>query len=127
MTIASFTHSTNNSINSLFSTDVCTVEFQKRGLPHAHILLWLRLEDVELTPQYINKIISAEIPDKNLYPELYNVVSRYNVHGPCGNANPNCPCMVNGKCSKNFPKSFNEETTFDSNGYPIYRRRNDGR
>ena len=39
----------------------------------------------------------------------------------CGNW-----CLENGKCSKQFPKSFNSETTLDENGYPQYRRRNTG-
>lgn len=106
--------------------DVYTVEFQKRGLPHAHILLWLR-EEVQLTPEYIDSIIQAEIPDKETKPELYEAVSRYMVHGPCGDANPNCPCMIDKKCSKKYPKSFNNDTTIDGNGHPVYRRREDGR
>ena len=36
------------------------------------------------------------------------------------------PCMIEGVCSKHFPKSFNEFTHEESNGYPNYRRRNDG-
>lgn len=50
------------------------------------------------------------------------------LHGPCGTANPNCPCMVNGICSKNFPKTFHQETHLPHNGhgYPEYRRPNDG-
>jgi hypothetical protein len=35
--------------------------------------------------------------------------------------------MVNGKCSKGFPKEFQEETAMADSGYPLYRRRNDGR
>ncbi|CAH1420018.1 unnamed protein product [Lactuca virosa] len=48
------------------------------------------------------------------------------MHGPCGSDNPKCPCMIDNKCSKNFPKTFTEHTSVDENGYPIYRRRNDG-
>ena len=49
------------------------------------------------------------------------------MHGPCGTANPNAQCMVNGNCSKKFPKAFQEETQMEVDGYPLYRRRNDGR
>lgn len=49
------------------------------------------------------------------------------LHGPCGVANYNSPCMVDNKYSKHFPKRFMERTTFDEQGYPLYRRRDDGR
>ncbi|CAH9123138.1 unnamed protein product, partial [Cuscuta epithymum] len=49
------------------------------------------------------------------------------MHGPCGPSRTNSPCMSNGRCTKHFPKKYNEETTIDDEGYPIYRRRDDGR
>nr|KAJ0204802.1 hypothetical protein LSAT_V11C500285140 [Lactuca sativa] len=48
------------------------------------------------------------------------------IHGPCGSDDPKCLCMIDSKCSKNFPKTFREHTSVDENGYLIYRRRNDG-
>ena len=35
--------------------------------------------------------------------------------------------MKDNKCSKNFPKSFQDETIIDDFGFTIYRRRDDGR
>ena len=105
---------------------VYTIEFQKRGLPHAHILLWLRTEDKITTTANIEKYISAEIPNKDDDPELYQIVTDHMMHGPCGVDNPSCPCTVDYKCTKDFPKQFNETTVIDDNGYAIYRRRNDG-
>lgn len=35
--------------------------------------------------------------------------------------------MKNDKCSKNYPKDFQDETIIDEAGFTIYRRRNDGR
>ena len=105
---------------------VYTIEFQKRGLPHAHILLWLRTEDKITTTANIEKYISAEIPNKDDDPELYQIVTDHMMHGPCGVDNPSCPCTVDFKCTKNFPKQFNETTVIDDNGYAIYKRRNDG-
>jgi hypothetical protein len=35
--------------------------------------------------------------------------------------------MENGVRTKKYPKDFREETNFNKNGYPSYRRRNNGR
>jgi hypothetical protein len=35
--------------------------------------------------------------------------------------------MKEGVCSKRFPKSFSEDTSVDQSGFPVYRRRVDGR
>ena len=45
------------------------------------------------------------------------------MHGPCGILNPNYPCMVDGKCSKRFPRQLVAETISGNDGYPLYRRR----
>ncbi|XP_057450048.1 uncharacterized protein LOC130741224 isoform X4 [Lotus japonicus] len=103
-----------------------TIEFQKRGLPHAHILLWLSTKDKLHSIELIDSVICAELPDPKVYPLLYQCVSNYMVHGPCGVNRTNSPCMKNGRCSKFFPKNFVEKTSFDSDGYPVYRRRNTG-
>ena len=48
------------------------------------------------------------------------------IHGPCGLAKLNSPCMKQGKCSKFFPKMFAAVTTIDEDKYPIYKRQNNG-
>lgn len=72
----------------------------------------------------VDHVISAEIPDKKKDPNLYELVKQFMMHGPCGTDNPSCPCMVGRKCSKNFPKKWQEDTVVDSDGYPVYKRRN---
>ncbi|KAL6569662.1 hypothetical protein OROMI_014176 [Orobanche minor] len=102
------------------------VEFQKRGLPHAHILLFLNKTDEARIAGNIDDFICAELPDEESDPELYEAVKDYMVHGPCGADNPHSPCMVNNRCSKMFPKSYNERTFVDEKGYHVYRRRDNG-
>ncbi|XP_019149863.1 PREDICTED: uncharacterized protein LOC109146663 [Ipomoea nil] len=75
----------------------------------------------------LDKIIPAEIPDENMGVEYYKAVEEFMMHGPCGKARLNSPCMVKGRCSKHFPKNFLECSTFDDDGYPLYRRRENGR
>ncbi|KAL6847111.1 hypothetical protein ACP4OV_022964 [Aristida adscensionis] len=71
-------------------------EFQKRGLPHEHILLIMKSGSKLTTPDGYDKVISAEIPDKDKYPVLHSLVIKHMLHGPCGALNRNCPCMVEG-------------------------------
>ncbi|XP_019188939.1 PREDICTED: uncharacterized protein LOC109183302 [Ipomoea nil] len=111
-----------------FATHVIyTIEFQKRGLPHAHILLFLQGTSDFANPAFMDRIISAEIPDKLADNEYYKAVEEFMLHGPCGVARSNSPCMVNGKCSKHFPKRYIDASQFDQDGYPLYRRRDDKR
>ena len=44
------------------------------------------------------------------------------MHGPCGVLNRNARCMVDGKCSKQFPKRFQPETAVTEDSYPLYAR-----
>ena len=83
-------------------------------------MLWLR---VKIHPNDIDSIISAEIPDKDIDPILFDVVRSQMVHGPCGKYNPKSPCMIDGKCSKKYPKAFLAHTQTGEDGYPKYRRK----
>ncbi|XP_019229599.1 PREDICTED: uncharacterized protein LOC109210611 [Nicotiana attenuata] len=60
-----------------------TLEFQKRGLPHAHFLIILTNEYKLLTPEAYDNIISAELPDENAEPDLHSLVLKHIMHGPC--------------------------------------------
>ncbi|XP_058189501.1 uncharacterized protein LOC131307104 [Rhododendron vialii] len=102
------------------------VEFQKRGLPHVHMLIILKKAYKFNTVEKINAFISAEIPDKRQYPHLYAMVIKHMLHGPCGEFNPQNPCMQKEKCKNHYPKSYSTETSFCPDGYPLYRRRPDG-
>jgi Helitron helicase-like domain at N-terminus len=105
---------------------VWTIEFQKRGLPHIHMIIFLKHESKLTTPEHVNSLISAQFPDKETQPERYDLVSKFMVHGPCGAHNPEAPCTQDGKCSKNFPKPFCDQTTISEDSYAAYQRKDDG-
>ncbi|CAN1780537.1 ATP-dependent DNA helicase PIF1 [Linum perenne] len=71
-------------------------------------------------------LIQAEIPNKHLDPKCYEAVTKFMIHGPCGSLNPKSSCTVDGKCTKHFPKKFCSQTTIDADGFPRYRRKEDG-
>ena len=79
-----------------------SIEWQKRGLPHCHLLLWLSTEH-RVTPNKIDDVICA---GPSVDTELHQIVMSNMVHGPCGCINPNSPCMQDGRCipSKTWPK-----------------------
>jgi len=97
-----------------------SVEWQKRGLPHIHILLWLKQR---ISPDKLDCIISAEIPDPEKDSPLYDIIKANMIHGPCGNSKNISPCMESGSCSKKYPRPFIQETQTGDDGYPKYRRR----
>lgn len=99
---------------------MCSIEWQKRGLPHAHILVWLV---TPISPNDIDKIIRAEIPNPIEDQLLFNIVKSNMIHGPCGSLNPYTPCMKDGFCIKRYPRPLICETQTGNDGYPLYRRR----
>ena len=107
-----------------------TIEFQKRGLPHCHLLIILEDDDRIQTHNEVDKLVTAELPpdpndptisalQKENRQKLQDLVSSQMIHGPCGSQ-----CLKDGKCSKNFPKEYQRETTINpETNYAIYKRR----
>ena len=94
-------------------------EFQNRGAIHTHGVAWLEKSTEEL----INlNTIRADIPDPELEPELYELVTKYQIH-QCKPEICNGPCVPGERCSKGFPQPLSE-TTFapPDSYYYIYRR-----
>lgn len=104
-----------------------TVEFQKRGLPHAHILV--KYEAACVTPEDIDSIISAEIPDNPRYAEL---VRLYMLHThPPADRPPSRYCQRETEdgarhCRFRYPHPLQDRTTIDDEGRVHYRRRRAG-
>ena len=92
------------------------------GAPHTHTLIWI--ENFDDSPTNLDNIISTEIPSQGeegtVQCELYDLVRKHMIHGPCCRG---WGCWNNDYCSKNFPKDFNDNTTIGSDYYPLYRRR----
>ena len=63
---------------------VHVTEFQKRGLIHEHILLIMKSDSKLKTPDDYDRVISAEIPDKEKQHVLHDLVVKHMLHGPCG-------------------------------------------
>ena len=107
---------------------VDVTEYQKRGLPHVHMLIFLEDEYKIRTGNDVDRIVCAEIPDRETEPLLYKLIKEKMVHGPCGiGYNLQSVCMKNGRCLQRYPKTFCKETILKDDSFPQYRRRQDGR
>ncbi|SGY53419.1 BQ5605_C006g03757 [Microbotryum silenes-dioicae] len=102
---------------------VYVVEFQKRGLPHAHILLIMDPEDKPKTNDEYDKIVTAEIPDRDKFPALFETITNSMLHRRCDRPGKHTCHDNHGKCTKRFPKQLQPRTTSKDGGYPHYRRR----
>ena len=82
----------------------------------------LEKNDKFTTVESVDQVVSAEIPDPVTNPRLYELVTKHMLHGPCGQIDPGCPCMEDGKCKADFPKQFQAQTNLNVDGFPLYRR-----
>ena len=101
------------------------VEFQYRGLPHAHILLIMAPGDRISTADMVDQVSVAELPPRNTpgNERLRALVMEHMVHNDCTN-DATCRCRVNGVCRWKFPKLFSTSTAWsDDSIYPLPRRR----
>jgi len=113
---------------------VWTIEYQKRGLPHLHLLVFLKTDHQFLTAANIDRFISAEIPTEEdaIGHELHGIIQSTMVHSHSAGGNGDTLCMqgVNPltaqTCRKGYPRKFQQETVITEDGYPLYRRRDTG-
>ncbi|XP_021990804.1 uncharacterized protein LOC110887529 [Helianthus annuus] len=92
---------------------VYVIEFQKRGLPHAHFLLIMYPQHKINNADHYDKVVCAEIPNKLTHPRLHEMVVKHMIHGPCGNLRSSSPCMQGDPkiCRFHYPRQFNEGET----------------
>ncbi|GAA0162828.1 hypothetical protein LIER_18839 [Lithospermum erythrorhizon] len=103
------------------------IEFQKRGLSHAHFLIILKPAFKYLSSEAYDRIVFAELPDQRKNSYLYSLVVKHMMHGPCGDLNIENVCMREGKCKNYYPKCFAKYTSHGKGSYPIYQRRDNQR
>ena len=87
---------------------VIKIEFQERGTPHAHCLLWARdapridIDSDEVVCEYVDKYISGGIPsDDN---ELKELILKLETHSH------SAYCRRNSSCRFGFPKAPSPKT-----------------
>ena len=116
---------------------IYVIEFQKRGLPHAHIVVILDPADRPRTAAQVDFLTTAELPpmpaDDDHSPEaetqrlLRALVLEHMVHNDCsGPDKKKCPCWDAGKqaCKGCFPFEFQAETKLGNERCKTsYRRR----
>ena len=98
-----------------------STEFQKHGLPHAHMLFKMEHDCVE--PSNIDGVVSAEMPENTDDAAL---VSQYMVHrhpSPQSPPSKYCQTMLpdgSHKCHFHYPHTLQPRTTVDSEGHVHY-------
>lgn len=110
--------------------EVKVIEFQIRGLPHAHIAIKYSYPENHNLFQYVKAVIppvSENSTDEE--KRIHQIICQHNLHKNDGHL-----CSLNrGKtytcreethvvCKRNFPKKLSAINTFDDRGYPIYIR-----
>ncbi|WKY01339.1 hypothetical protein Q1695_015384 [Nippostrongylus brasiliensis] len=68
--------------------------------------------------QQVDSVVCATLPDLAAQPRLHTIIATHMIHRMCGLTNIHAPCMVNGTCSKKFPKDFRDAASLDDDGYP---------
>ena len=88
------------------------IEFQMRGSPHLHALIWtsdcpkLTSETKEDYVDYIDQRVHAHLPNEDQDPELHELVKTYQKHSH----SKTCRKYKNIKCRFNFGQFFTNRT-----------------
>ena len=103
-----------------------SIEFQKRGLPHAHILCKFERECTDTN--HIDSVVSAEMPSD---PEDHELIRKFMTHhhpSPDSACSQYCQRVRDGRriCRFGYPQPLQNNTTIDAEGRVHYRRRKPG-
>ena len=96
-------------------------EYQARGAPHYHVLLWIRdapvigHDDPERVLAWLQERITCHIPDKKTDPDLHRLVTRYQMH-KCSaycKRRRKCGSTFITRCKFGFPRQACETATLN--------------
>ncbi|TFY77073.1 hypothetical protein EWM64_g6940 [Hericium alpestre] len=101
---------------------VHVIEFQKRGLPHAHIAI--KVVDPYVDPHEIDSVVSACLPEDASDRSLVEEFMIHKHSGPGGSVGDKDGCRTKGgTCRHHFPKPLAEKTHIDpATGRVVYKR-----
>ncbi|KAF1892653.1 hypothetical protein Lal_00031925 [Lupinus albus] len=102
---------------------ICTQLRAKKRFTVCALAYFLHPSNKYPSPDDIDRIICAKIPNQSDDPESHNLVKSNMIHGPFGCCNMSTPCMKDDKCSRYFSKQFQQTIVVDQDDYPVYRRR----
>ena len=97
------------------------IEYQHRGLPHAHIVIKLYdvPEETDGKIIFIDEHIRARYPTQGQDTHYAQLITEHMVHR-CSDASNGC-LDSNNLCKRGYPKpTGTSTTTFDDREYPIY-------
>lgn len=90
------------------------MEFQHRGSPHIHCLIWVEgapvfeEDDDQTVCDFVSKYITAQLPDPHAQPELYKKVTEVQIHSK--NHSRTCFKGRSSGCRFGFPKPPSRKT-----------------
>ena len=87
------------------------IEFQMRGSPHSHALIWTADcpkfdKNMEAYSKYIDQHVQVYLPNKNTESELHDMVVTYQKHSH----SKTCTKYKNVQCRFNFGQFFTDRT-----------------
>ena len=96
-------------------------EYQARGAPHYHALLWIRnvpvigQDDPATVLSWIEERITCHIPDEEKNLELNKLVTRYQIHkcSACCKRRRRCGNTFITRCRFEFPRQASESATLN--------------
>jgi hypothetical protein len=109
-----------------------SIEYQHRGLPHAHIVFQLENipdgmeEEIDWCDEYICATILSDVHAVSLEDHVYRAaVQKFMLHKHSSHEQVNGCLDAQGHCRKGFHDTIIlPRTVIDTNGFPHYKRRN---